>query len=124
MTLPDPRGNVDKLPRWAQDHLALLERRIKELEGALSDATEGAIAVTDPHRAPRGVAFDKYDLVRWAVSGPLTEYTNDWIDVLRHKDGQLLIRGSDTLMIETSSSNTFFVSILSPLGDRVRKDTE
>jgi hypothetical protein len=46
---PTPRGDVTRLPKWAQEHIHFLTRDLHAAYDRLSAGPEGALAFVDPH---------------------------------------------------------------------------
>lgn len=105
---------IKRLPRWAQDHIAALERHNGELEQRLRENSlpPGKIAVRDYMLGDRGLP-DRAR-VRFLVPprNPLAPLDMSWIEAsVDRDDGRLQIMASDTVDIQLQASNVFSVGL-------------
>lgn len=99
----------DRLPKWAQQHITNLERRVARLESAASVGPEDSdtfAAVTHELEKPLGAGTR----IRFDLPGGRQGTLRDHIDA-RTEDDTLVIVGSDTFQVLPSSSNLVRVRI-------------
>lgn len=110
------KDRIARLPTWAQDHIANLERRIAELQIEVTQATTGADC--DPRNAWVQVPdANGRSLDPWVPSRHRTirfmfgeSDTRDFIE-FRMEQERIAIYGASTLAINPSSSNFAYVSL-------------
>ena len=99
--------DVTKLSKKVQQHIAVLERDIGDLQTAAAsrDAGETCIEVRlGIHNDPRNFHIDNYSDVRFTPEG-----ANYWIDV-RYHNGKVEVYSSSQLTLRFSGSNVCQVS--------------
>jgi hypothetical protein len=117
--VPDLRE--PRLPKWAQDALANMRRRVKEAEDAARAARLGTIPsesdmVLDRHsEVPIGLG--RNPTVRVVLSRDRSHEVEDYLDVrLNHDRSAVEIMGSSTLRIRPQVTNVISVGV-APLGE-------
>jgi len=113
MTEPDAR--IARLPKWAQDRISTLERKVAAREQTIAELT-GAderppVAVRDAYNRETGpipVAWDRYDTIRFY---PEEGSDGSWIDVRvpNPGSGEISITANYAICIRTQSSNVINV---------------
>lgn len=103
---------IARLPKWARDRMARLERVAAELRADL-DQVKGAdprpaIAVRDPYGEAAPVAWSGTDEVRFFPWG--ADRDREWIGVRRRDVGQVEVSGSSTLTLQMQASNVLYVA--------------
>lgn len=117
MTTPEQHAaRLARLPAWARDELDRRARevdRLAELVLELTDAKLNPIAVRSPYRDPVGVAWDRYDEIRFAVEGTSEDIavsgSSRWIGVRRRVEGEIEISGGSGITVTPQSSNVVII---------------
>lgn len=104
-----------RLPKWAQDELATLRRRLSEAEASAEEALlatspETSLAVVNPwDKIPIGLGSSPYLRVRFFV-GPEPSQDLDYIDV-GLRNGRLELMGQRPFSVLPGSSNRVEVEL-------------
>ena len=115
--IPEPGGDMGKLPKWAREHIAMLQQRLRDAYDARDALLPDAVGSSDvvlvemvdypyPNRplpSHAGVRF----MLRERPGG-----MSDYIEVSRRMDsGRVVVdvRGSGTIHIEPRAANAVYV---------------
>lgn len=107
-----------KLPQWAQQEFAQMERRLDrltfqnaQLKDQLNGLGEGAkpLAVRSPYRDPVPVAWDQFDVIRFFLSNDEDGH-EAYADVVVDECGMLSVRTTRSLKLLPQSSNRVHIA--------------
>lgn len=117
--LPKPRGDVTKLPKWAQDYVEILARRVVDAEkyndkvAGVATQEPGTVSFTDHLRLPRPIPthdkiFFHFEMSRGVMREYITAryYPDQW-----ETDGVEISSGSSPLRIESRATNLIIVRL-------------
>jgi 23S rRNA-/tRNA-specific pseudouridylate synthase len=106
-----PRGDIEKLPKWAQRYVKVLEQRVEDYEAKLAEGPENSNVFADPYA----------DVPRPLGESPVIEFnvTNvtfpngrpNWITVRYEDEHTLNINCSNTMVIHPRASNSIEVKV-------------
>lgn len=102
------RGNMERLPKWAQDEIRLLDNRILHLEEQLKIARkehgESNVSVVDwTHERP-DFFLEEHSTIRFKVG----KFDHEYIDCSAG-DGGIQVRGYSRISVLPSASNSIDV---------------
>ena len=116
---PDPREA--RLPRWAQEHLALARRQASDARQALANAMDPTPTrvASDPHASMLGT-FGRVPLyvpddrpVRFSLEQRDAVEARQYVDVrLDERPGDLRISGSSAVLLEPHVSNSLTIRLV------------
>lgn len=118
MPLKSSTGDVNKLPKWAQERIATLERQVASLDGLLRESAESDPLVYTEQWPNGGVGKSVKLPIKLGIGGVCFKSREHVICVRPDIAGRLCIMltygRAVPLLVEPSSSNVVFVS---PRGD-------
>jgi hypothetical protein len=110
-TTPVPDGDLAKLPRWAQTHVAILRDRLAAAETALEQASgglRGTDTVVEPY-LNHPLHLESGSTVRFYLGD------HEYIDCEVTEpdslggDARLCVKGSNRVRVALSAANVFYV---------------
>lgn len=113
--MDDLKTKIAKLPKWAQNHINVLELNISALERATAQMfapVEGEVRVSLPyfHGIERDQPLPKHQKVQFFTEGHEGRW-NKSIEVGIDLNGDVTVRGADALYIEPHAANSFSVKL-------------
>ena len=107
--IPEARGDVEKLPKWAQQHIRVLQMSLREARERLAEGPADSNVIADPYGEPP-VPLAKDTAIRFILSP--TNARSDHITV-RHDGDGLQIMGGDRIGVHPRSSNVVNIAVRS-----------
>lgn len=105
--------NIDKLPKWAQQRIRLLERRVEELKEALAqrngEAGDGRV-ILNPFSDDARLTFPTDTTVRFSVSGE--KYRGYFEFRHKPKEGTVEVHGSGAMIIKPHVTNVISLCLV------------
>ena len=101
---PEPRGDVARLPKWAQSHIRSLQSEITALRKTFVETQQASPIFTDAYGAPKYI--DGKDDVRF-------ELAEGYVDVSISRDypDALVLNGSDAITVQPWVTNVILVKL-------------
>lgn len=107
-------GDVSKLPRWAQHHIARLEADLASLEQRARSRDAGQTAVEVVELAQRGMSWhlDDHAIVRWTLPYDARDGRPATVEVRLSTDGQFRVSSSGgALILRPHVTNVVYVDV-------------
>lgn len=106
--LPEARGDVAKLPKWAQDHVRVLRMRLQEAHERLADGPEDSNVIADPYSTPP-LFLARDTAIRFVLEPTGTRQAGHITVSLR--DGRLNLMGTVSIDVRPHSGNVVSVGL-------------